>query len=50
MLALGEKIKKLEEEKIKLYEEGKIEGTTYKEYAIKKVVINGDGADWTGTL
>ena len=25
-------------------------GTTYKEYAIKKVVINGDGADWTGNI
>ena len=25
-------------------------GTTYKEYAIKKVVINGDGADWTGSI
>ena len=25
-------------------------GTTYKEYKIKKVVINGDGADWTGNI
>lgn len=25
-------------------------GTTYKEYAIKNVVINGDGADWTGSI
>lgn len=25
-------------------------GTTYKEYKIKKVVINGDGADWTGSI
>ena len=25
-------------------------GTTYKEYTIKKVVINGDGADWTGSI
>ena len=25
-------------------------GTTYKEYEIKKVVINGDGADWTGSI
>ena len=25
-------------------------GTTYKEYGIKKVVINGDGADWTGNI
>lgn len=25
-------------------------GTTYKEYEIKKVVINGDGADWTGNI
>lgn len=25
-------------------------GTTYKEYGIKKVIINGDGADWTGSI
>lgn len=25
-------------------------GTTYKEYAIKKIIINGDGADWTGNI
>ncbi len=25
-------------------------GTTYKEHVIKKVVINGDGADWTGRI
>lgn len=25
-------------------------GTTYKEYAIKNIVINGDGADWTGSI
>ncbi len=25
-------------------------GTTYKEYTIKNIVINGDGADWTGTI
>ena len=25
-------------------------GTTYKEYGIKKVIINGDGADWTGNI
>ncbi len=25
-------------------------GTTYKEYKIKNIVINGDGADWTGTI
>ena len=25
-------------------------GTTYKEYAIKNIVINGDGADWTGNI
>ena len=25
-------------------------GTTYKEYAIKNVIINGDGADWTGNI
>ena len=25
-------------------------GTTYKEYKIKNVVINGDGADWTGNI
>lgn len=25
-------------------------GTTYKEYKIKKIVINGDGSDWTGSI
>ena len=25
-------------------------GTTYKEYVIKKIIINGDGADWTGSI
>lgn len=25
-------------------------GTTYKEYGIKNVIINGDGADWTGNI
>lgn len=25
-------------------------GTTYKEYELKKVIINGDGADWTGNI
>ena len=25
-------------------------GTTYKEYGIKKIIINGDGADWTGSI
>ena len=25
-------------------------GTTYKEHAIKNIVINGDGADWTGNI
>ncbi len=30
--------------------EDMIIGTTYKEHAIKKVVINGDGADWTGSI
>jgi hypothetical protein len=30
--------------------EDTIIGTTYKEYAIKNVVINGDGADWTGSI
>ena len=25
-------------------------GTTYKEYKIKNIVINGDGADWTGNI
>ena len=25
-------------------------GTTYKEYEIKNIVINGDGADWTGNI
>ena len=32
VLKLGEKIKKLEEEKIKLYEEGKIEGEKETQY------------------
>lgn len=30
--------------------EDMIIGTTYKEHVIKKVVINGDGADWTGSI
>lgn len=30
--------------------EDTIIGTTYKEYEIKNVVINGDGADWTGSI
>ena len=30
--------------------EDTIIGSTYKEYAIKNVVINGDGADWTGNI
>lgn len=30
--------------------EDTIIGTTYKEYTIKNVVINGDGADWTGSI
>lgn len=25
-------------------------GTRYKEYAIKNIIINGDGADWTGNI
>ena len=25
-------------------------GTTYKEYGIKNIIINGDGADWTGNI
>lgn len=25
-------------------------GTTYKEYLIKNIIINGDGADWTGSI
>lgn len=25
-------------------------GTTYKEYEIKNIIINGDGADWTGSV
>ena len=92
VLELGEKIKKLEEEKrqknrngielkIGVIHEGKesrytndyklknkiivgtvskaselkrIEdatiGTTYKEYKIKNIIINGDGADWTGNI
>lgn len=30
--------------------EDAIIGTTYKEYKIKNIVINGDGADWTGNI
>lgn len=30
--------------------EDTIIGTTYKEHTIKKIVINGDGADWTGSI
>ena len=30
--------------------EDTIIGTTYKEYNIKNIVINGDGADWTGNI
>ena len=30
--------------------EDAIIGTTYKEYKIKNIVINGDGADWTGSI
>lgn len=30
--------------------EDTIIGTTYKEYKIKKIIINGDGADWTGSI
>ena len=30
--------------------EDAIIGTTYKEYGIKNIVINGDGADWTGSI
>ena len=30
--------------------EDTIIGTTYKEYEIKNIVINGDGADWTGNI
>ena len=41
VLKLGKKIKKIEDTII---------GTTYKEYEIKKIVINGDGADWTGSI
>ena len=25
-------------------------GTKYKEYKIKNIIINGDGADWTGNI
>ena len=35
--------------KLKQIEDATI-GTTYKEYKIKKIVINGDGADWTGSI
>lgn len=30
--------------------EDTIIGTTHKEHTIKKIVINGDGADWTGSI
>ncbi len=30
--------------------EDTIIGTTYKEYGIKNIIINGDGADWTGNI
>lgn len=30
--------------------EDMIIGTTYKEYKIKNIIINGDGADWTGNI
>lgn len=30
--------------------EDAIIGTTYKEYMIKNIIINGDGADWTGLI
>ena len=30
--------------------EDTIIGTTYKEYNIKNIIINGDGADWTGNI
>lgn len=36
-------------EKLKQIEDMTI-GTKYKEYKIKNVIINGDGADWTGTI
>lgn len=35
--------------KLKKIEDATI-GTTYKEHKIKNVVINGDGADWTGSI
>lgn len=35
--------------KLKQIEDATI-GTTYKEYKIKNIVINGDGADWTGNI
>ena len=35
--------------KLKKIEDATI-GTTYKEYKIKNIVINGDGADWTGSI
>lgn len=38
-----------EASKLKQIEDATI-GTTYKEYKIKNIVINGDGADWTGTI
>ena len=38
-----------EAKKLKQIEDVTI-GTTYKEYKIKNVVINGDGADWTGSI
>lgn len=30
--------------------EDSVIGTTYKEYQIKNIIINGDGADWTGAI
>ena len=35
--------------RLKQIEEATI-GTTYKEYKIKNIVINGDGSDWTGSI
>lgn len=35
---------------MKIWFEDAVIGTTYKEYVIKNIIINGDGADWTGLI
>lgn len=39
----------LQAKELKRIEDATI-GTTYKEYKIKNIIINGDGADWTGNI